>query len=100
LKRQHALRFTIHFHTSGRLVNRLHFERSNRDNRNHRYQEGEDQPLVLAQNNEIVEEMRLTPHLLPWKNGGSGNHRKRISAFPVAGDESGCFFHSVKAVLY
>ena len=54
---------------------------------------------MLAQNNEIVEQMRLARHLIPRQNGRSRNHRQRISRFPVARDEPGCFFHFLKAVL-
>ena len=69
------MRFFINFDARRSFVHGLHLERSDGDDGYDGQQESEDQPLVLAQNDQVIEQVRLARNLIPGQDRWSGNDR-------------------------
>ena len=73
MERQRVLlRLLVHFDARRRLVHRLHLERSDRHDRHHGQQKRQNQPLVLAKDDDVIEQVRLPGHLRPTATTAGG----------------------------
>src|SRR5580765_4079857 len=73
LERKNVGIFAVDFNTSGRGIHRLHAERGDRNDGNHRKQERKNQPLMLAQNEKVVVKMRLAGRKIKWHEARLGS---------------------------